>query len=133
MPKTAIETKYFPINESLAKAARGMWSFSDYSQGSTTSDYINSVNTAYEIVAKIADIKAERLPEALAVAERYSRKYAEWINKGNSIEMQCPSVMICGAGNFPVRKKEKQNRARANHMKELDYINGYLKKLDSIL
>ena len=55
------------------------------------------------------------------------------INKGNQIEMQCPSVMICGGSNFPVRKKEKQNAARERHYKELEYINNYINKLENIL
>jgi hypothetical protein len=128
-----VERKYFSINEQLARQAQGMWSFSDYSANSTTNSYKASVNKAYEIVEKIAVQKPQRLAEALAVVEKYSCKYAEWINKGNRIEMQCPSVMICGGSNFPVRKKEKQNNARDSHMKELEYINDYVTKLENIL
>lgn len=131
-PQT-IKRKYFPINETLARQAKGMWSFSEYTPNSTTNSYKAEVNKAYKIVEKIAERKPQRLNEALEVAERYSRKYAEWINKSNSIEMQCPSVMICGAGNFPVRKKEKQNAARDKHMKDYEYVNGYLNKLENLL
>ena len=31
------------------------------------------------------------------------------------------------------QKKEKQNASRDNHYKLLEYINGYIKKLDNIL
>lgn len=127
-----VERKYFPINEQLARSARGMWSFSDYSANSTTSSYKTAVNRVYEIVDRIKAQKPHRSEDALRLAEKYSRKYAEWINKGNRIEMMCPSVLICGAGNFPVRRKEKQNRSRDNHMKELEYINGYVTKIENI-
>jgi hypothetical protein len=137
-PETAeelpsIERIYFSINETLARQSLGMWSFSDYKANSTTNSYKAEVNRVYDIVEQISTKKPHRLADALIVAERYSRKYAEWINKSNHIEMMCPSVMICGAGNFPTRRKEKQNSARDSHMKELDYINGYVKKLHDIL
>lgn len=128
-----VERKYFPINEQLAKSAKGMWSFSDYTPNSTTNSYKKSVDEIYAIVDKIAERKPSRISEAETIAEKYSRKYAEWINKSNHIEMMCPSVMICGGSNFPVRKKEKQNRARDNHQKEFEYINGYISKLENIL
>ena len=48
------------------------------------------------------------------------KKYAEYVNKGLSIKMQCPSVLVCGPANFPTRKKEKQNIARDNHRKYYD-------------
>jgi hypothetical protein len=128
-----IERIYFSINETLARQAQGMWSFSDYSANSTTNSYKASVNKAYEIVDRIQAQKPNRLEDALMLAEKYSRKYAEWINKGNAIEMRCPSVMICGGSNFPVRKKEKQNAARDSHQKEYEYINGYITKLEDIL
>lgn len=129
----SIERKYFPINETLARQSLEMWSFSDYKPNSTTNSYRAEVNRVYEIVEHIQEQKPHRLEEAEVIAEKYSRKYAEWINKSNHIEMMCPSVMICGAGNFPVRKKEKQNRARDNHQKEYNYINGYIAKLENIL
>ena len=128
-----IERKYFPINEQLAKTSQTLWSFSDYVPNSATNGYKAEVEKAYKIVDIIAIKKPKRTDEALSIAERFSKAYASWINKGYSIESMCPSVMICGAGNFPVRKKEKQNQARDNHYKQLDYINGYLKKLENVL
>lgn len=128
-----IERKYFYINEQLAKSSQTLWSFSDYKPNSATNGYKAEVEKAYKIVDKIAIEKPNRLQEALTIAERYAKAYAEWKNKGYSIEMMCPSVMICGAGNFPVRKKEKQNNARDKHMKDYEYINGYLKKLENVL
>ena len=60
--------------------------------------------------------------------DRYAKTLAEAINRDNEIGTRCPSVMISGAGNFPVRKKAKQvaawdaNRetfARAEHYLQL--------------
>lgn len=128
-----VERKYFPINEKLAKDSLGMWSFSEYKLNSATESYQAEVNKAYNIVDKIAEIKPNRLDEALQVAEKYSRSYVIWIDKKHSIDMQCPSVMICGGANFPVKKKEKQNAATDKHYKDLEYINGYMTKLENIL
>ena len=51
--------------------------------------------------------------EALKLIEyykdKYSKKLAFAINKNNSIEAMCPSIMITGGGNFPIRKKQKRN------------------------
>lgn len=125
--------KYYPINEQLAKTSKSLWSFNDYAMNSETNSYKNQVEKAYILVDKIAKLKPARLSEAELLADRFAKSYAEWINKGFSIEMRCPSVMICGAGNFPTRRKEKQNTARDQHMQKLDYINGYIKKLENIL
>ena len=128
-----IDRIYYPINEALARSAQGMWSFTDYKANSETNEYRHYIDKAYEIVDLIQDRKPQRLDEALTVAERYARKLAEYMNKSNSIEMQCPSVMISGGSNFPVRKKEKQNAARDRHQQEWNYLTGYVKKLQNIL
>jgi len=47
-----------------------------------------------------------------AVVERYSARLAANLNQKYEIETRMPSVMIAGAGNFSVTKKEKQNQAR---------------------
>jgi hypothetical protein len=130
---TTIERKYYPINEQLAKTSKSLWSFNDYIPNSATESYKSEVEKAYKVVDRIAQEKPDRLQDALTIAERFSKAYADWKNKEYSIEMMCPSVMICGAGNFPVRKKEKQNAARDKHMKDFEYINGYLQKLENIL
>lgn len=65
---------------------------------------------------------SEFAEKAYALAERFARKYAAWLNEGYRIDAMCPSVLISGAGNFPTKKKESQNRARDRHMRELDAI-----------
>ncbi|MBS6866525.1 MAG: hypothetical protein KH196_12650 [Oscillospiraceae bacterium] len=58
--------------------------------------------------------------------DRYAKKLAEAINQENAIGTRCPSVLIAGASNFPVRKKEKQVAAweanRANFEKADHYL-----------
>lgn len=104
-----MEIKYYEINEKAQKDARSMWSFRDYAMGSTTSEYRRLVEEVYEQASGAAD---ENKEQAKTLAERYSRRLADYYNKSARVEMMCPSVMISGASNFPVRKKEKQNAAR---------------------
>jgi len=128
-----IKPHYYPINEEMAKTSRSMWSMSDYVPNSETDSYRNAVNQVYDTVKQIAKQKPEQLAKALTLAERYSRKLAEWKNKEFKIAMMCPSVMISGAGNFPVRKKEKQNRAEDRHMEEYQNINRIPEQIQNLL
>ena len=61
--------------------------------------------------------------------DTYARKLAENMNQGFAIDARVPSVMIAGPANFPVGKKEKQNRARDSNMEEWRYIQGLLDKI----
>jgi len=123
-----MERIYYDINERLAKSARSMWSMSDYADGSETFSYKNQADEAYEIGEEAIRNGA---PESrvTTLCERFAKKYAEWLNRGFSIEMMCPSVMISGASNFPVRKKEKQNAARDRHWALYDGIMGIKKQI----
>lgn len=127
------ERKYFPINESSARTAHNMMSMSDYSEGSTTAGYRSAVDKAYDIADKVAEKKPEEAERAYRLAERYSKKMAEYYNKESGIGMMCPSVMISGAGNFPVRKKERQIAAWQRNHEFYDYVQGILGKIENIL
>lgn len=103
---------YYEINESRAKSARQMWSFSDYIPNSTTDEYRCSVDECYRIgEAAKARSKEDKHGYIDYLCDKYARKLAEYYNKDISINLMCPSLMICGPSNFPVRKKEKQNAA----------------------
>lgn len=104
--------KYYEINETAARRGREQWSFSEYKDGSKTSEYRAQVDEVYKIVEELPDDLKEK---GAVMAERYARRLAEWYNKQFRIEAMCPSVMISGGSNFPVRKKEKQNAAQDNH------------------
>ena len=122
--------KYYEINETAARQARQYWSFFDYVQGSKTAEYRAQVDECYKLVDKLPDDLKER---GEALADRYARRLAEWYNRQFQIEMMCPSVMISGAGNFPVRKKEKQNAAQDRHYQLYDEIQAIPEKIKSIL
>lgn len=124
---------YYTINESAAKHAKMMYSFSDYVPGSETAAYRKKVDAA----AEIADNQKRRVDKQYhdkidSLLDTYARKLAENTNKGFEIEMRCPSVMIAGASNFPVGKKAKQNAARDKNMEEWQYIEGLLDKIRSV-
>ena len=102
---------YYTINEEAARRANDMNSFRDYKAGSATAEYRRMVARRLEI---------------------YCRKLAENMNASYSIEARCPSILISGGGNFPVRKKEKQNAARDRNLEEWNYIQGLLDKIRSV-
>lgn len=127
------ERKYFHINESSARTAHNMMSMRDYSEGSTTAGYRSEVDKAYDIADKVAEKKPEEAERVYRLAERYSKKMAEYYNKESSIGMMCPSVMISGAGNFPVKKKERQLAAWERNHEFYQYVQGILAKIENIL
>lgn len=122
--------KYYEINEEVARQARGMWSFSEYENGSKTAEYRAEVDRCYAEVDRLPDELKER---GAAMADRYARRLAEWYNKQFRIEMMCPSVMICGGSNFPVRKKEKQNAAQDRHYQLYKEIQQIPEKIAGLL
>lgn len=127
------ERKYFQINESSAKLSHNMMSMSDYSEGSTTAEYRSAVDKAYDIADRVAAKKPEEAERAYRLAERYSKKMAEYYNKESSIGMMCPSILISGGSNFPVRKKEKQVAAWERNHQFYTQVQGILSKLENIL
>lgn len=63
--------------------------------------------------------------------DTYARKLAENMNSRYAIDSRVPSILIAGGGNFPVRKKEKQNAARDRNHSERQDIQGLLYKIRS--
>lgn len=124
---------YYSINEQSAKLAHEMMSFSEYKIGSKTEEYQQYVNKAYELADKIAEINPNEADRVYMLAEKYSKKMAKYINTESHIGTLCPSVMISGAGNFPVRKKEKQNQAWDKNQQFFNETQGILSKMESIL
>lgn len=122
--------KYYEINETSARQAQQMWSFFDYKEGSKTAEYRAQVDECYSIVDKLPDDLKEK---GAAMADRYARRLAEWYNKQFRIEMMCPSVMISGGSNFPVRKKEKQNATQYRHYQLYDEIQAIPGKIERLL
>lgn len=124
---------YFDINEKLAKQAHDMMSFRDYSPGRLTAEYRGYVDKAYDLADEAAKERPESAEKAYKLAERYSKRMADNLNASSRIGCMCPSVMVCGAGNFPVRKKEKQNAAADKNYKEFQEIQKLLDKIRGII
>lgn len=133
--------KQYPLNESLARRAKEMRSFSDYVPNTATNGYIRMLQEFSEAVDRLLDRLGATTEQQEAVsyyADRYSRKLAELIDKENYIGTMCPSVLITGSGNFPVRKKQKQNEAYDRLMREQGELysptkNYYFRKIETIL
>lgn len=95
---------FYPVSEELARRHKEMISFDDYKQGKATAEYQAQVSEVFELC------RVSSAPEkSLYIADLYSKKLARWYDDFNRNGASCPSVLICGAGNFPTRKKEKQN------------------------
>jgi len=126
------DIKYYPINEETARHAKEANSFSDYAPGSATSEYRAMVDKAYEQgerqKKRVDPMYHEKIDH---LVDRYARKLADNLNERNAIDARVPSIMIAGGGNFPVRKKEKQNAARDRNMGEYMEIKGILDKVHS--
>lgn len=128
-----VERTYYPINEETARIAKEINSFSEYKKGSATTEYIHHCNKAYDILDKIKTDKPEQAERAKKKVNYYCRKLAQYYNDYYRNEASCPSIMVCGAGNFPIKKKEKQNSRRETLYSTWEYLQNYLQKIENIL
>ena len=124
---------YYPIDEKMARLSHQMMSMSDYKENSATAGYRAAVDEAAALVEqqkqKISPFYHEKLE---ALLDRYSRRLAQWTNDYNRNGASCPSVLISGRANFPIRKKNRQNAREASLWKEYDEIKGILSKIKSV-
>lgn len=123
---------YYDINETRARQAKRMNSFYEYRTGSATEEYRAMVDKAAEIAeAQKTSVGAEYHDKIDALLDTYARKLADNTNKYYDIECRCPSILISGRSNFPVRKKEQQNTARDKNMREWQEIQKLVNKIKS--
>lgn len=127
------ERQYFPINEELAKRAHDMMSMRDYPEGSKTAEYKGYVDKAYGLAERIAKERPKQTAKAWKIAVAYARRMADNLNASSRIGTMCPSILIVGGSNFPVRTKEKQNAASDRNCAEFTEIQSYISKLERIL
>lgn len=90
------------------------------------------VDKAYELAEKVIEARPTEEKRVSKLCERYSRRLAQNINKDIQIGMMCPSVMISGAGNFPVKKKEKQVAAWDKNHEDYKEVEAILGKIEAI-
>lgn len=133
------------INENLAREAKRANSFSDYKDGSATNSYkiaLKEFNEAVDRLKERSNLLEAEAEEKLELVDYYCNKYAvklaSAINRKNEICARVPSIMVCGAGNFPTGKKEKQNAAMDKFWQECGDLfspteNYYFKKIENIL
>lgn len=124
---------YYPISEETARTANMVNSFREYRPNSATEEYRAHVDEAAALVAerkeKLSPFYHAKLDGLL---ESYSKRLAAWYNDYYRNEASCPSVMISGGSNFPVRKKEKQNSRRDTLMKEREEIDNILHRIKAV-
>lgn len=121
--------KYYLIDEEAAKRAKAMWSFSDYVTGTKTKEYQKLVDEAYQLADDVAEKYPDRAESAYILADKYAKKLADNFNADSHINLRCPSVLIAGSANFPVRKKEQQVRALEKNNQEYNDIQKYLDRI----
>ena len=124
---------YHRIDEASARTAHNMMSFRDYPEGQKTWEYRLEVDKAsflaHCLKKKTDPLYHEKIDGLLA---SFSKRLAENFNVNSRIGCMCPSVMVSGAGNFPVRKKEKQVAALEKNATEYTEIQGLLGKMRSV-
>lgn len=125
--------KYYEISEETARRANMMNSMRDYKPGSATAEYRTAVDQAAALVEqqkqKVSPFYHDKLDGLL---DRYARRLAAYYNDYYRNEAACPSILISGGSNFPVRKKEKQNSRRETLMHEYNEIQSILDKIKSV-
>ena len=128
-----VNRKFFEVDEAAAKRAHEANYFDEYIEGNATAAYRNKVEKVFQIVDQIEQEKPQALERAEYMAHRYSRKLALYYNSYYSNEGMCPSIAISGGGNFPVKKKNRQNERRDTLMGEYQYLEEYAEKIEKIL
>lgn len=114
--------KYYSINEGAARTAHEANSMSDYVANSQTNEYRACVDDVYAIGERRKKKYPEEAERIDYLCDLYARKLSEWYNENFRVEAMCPSVLISGAGNFPTRKKAKQNARRETLMDKWNSI-----------
>ena len=130
----ATDVKLKTINEDLANRAQYMNSYRDYKEGSATEEYHDAVKEVNELALEHKrEIDPMYWPEVDRLVQTFSSKYADWVNRSNSVDTMVPSVLVAG-GFKPaqMRRKEKQNMARDKLSKEYNEIMAIKSRIKSV-
>lgn len=124
---------YGSIDEETARNAHYCVHMSDYKPGSATASYRNSVNKAAQMVeqqkARVSAFYHDKLD---ALLNSYARRLAQWTNDYNRNQASYPSQFIAGAGNFNVRKHNRQMSREDSLWEEYRQIEAILDKIRSV-
>lgn len=126
----APRVKYYPIDEGIARRAHEMMSMRDYPENRATNEYRAAVDNAAALVERCKAATSPYYHDKLdALLDRYARRLAQWTNDYNRNGASCPSILISGGSNFPVRKKERQNAREDSLWREYKEIEAILDKI----
>ena len=122
------------INETLARRSKENMSFSDYKEGSATSEYNAVIQDAAEQIERakerVSDEGKARLDKLLSW---YKSAYATWINKSNANGAGHVSSMISGPSGFNHRKHEKYMAREGKLWEEYDNIRDISSHISKII
>ena len=126
--------RYYEINEDTARNAHYCVHMSDYQPGSATNGYRAAVDEAAALVearkSKVSPYYHDKLD---ALLDRYARRLAQWTNDYNRNQASYPSQFISGAGNYNMKKHEKQMSREGTLWKEYDEIKAMTQKITEIV
>jgi hypothetical protein len=124
---------YYEISEETARNAHYCIHMGDYKPGSATASYRNSVNSAAQLVeqqkARVSAFYHDKLD---ALLNSYARRLAQWTNDYNRNQARYPSQFIAGAGNFNMKKHNRQMAREDSLWEEYRQIEAILDKIRSV-
>ena len=123
---------YYEIDVDKAREAHNASSMREFSAQRETDNYREQVDEAYRIAESQAKAHPEVAEKAYYLADKFARKYAAWLNESYRIESMCQSILIAGGGNFPTKKKERQNARRKTHMEEFERVMGIKRRIGTL-
>ena len=125
--------RYYEINEDTARNAHYCVHMSDYQPGSATNGYRAAVDEAAALVearkSKVSPYYHDKLD---ALLDRYARRLAQWTNDYNRNQASYPSQFISGAGNYNMKKHEKQMSREGTLWNEYNEIKAILNKIEAV-
>ena len=128
-----MKRKYYEVNEGLARTAKSINSFSDYVENTATNEYKYYCDKVYDVLEKIIEQKPNLAEKATYKVDRYCRKLADYYNAYYKNEASCPSILITGAGNFPIKKKNAQNKRREKLHETWKYLEQQSEQIKNLL
>lgn len=124
---------YGSIDEETARNAHYCVHMGDYKPGSATASYRNSVNKAAQLVeqqkARVSAFYHDKLDALMNI---YARRLAAWTNDYNRNQASYPSQFIAGAGNYNMKKHNRQMAREDSLWEEYRQIEAILDKIRSI-
>ena len=128
-----MKRQYYELNEGLARTAKSINSFSDYVENTATNEYKYYCDKVYDVLEKIIEQKPNLAEKATYKVDRYCRKLADYYNAYYKNEASCPSILITGAGNFPIKKKNAQNKRREKLHETWKYLEQQSEQIKNLL